>query len=117
MMPYYDFRCNKCKIDWYVQEEMSNAPDTDTCPECSAVCEQHFSAPTLIFKGDCYTNRRKQHNMVYNDKELAKKTQEELVDISKKRAEEQTSPYRNIGLKREWVNKAVSTGQWEKKRS
>ena len=116
-MPYYDFRCEKCKLDWFLKEDMSNAPDTDTCPECGAVCEQNFSAPTLIFKGDgWYTNQRKQHNLVHNDRKMQDEVQSDLVDIAKKRAEEQTSPYRNIGLKKEWVDKAVSTGQWEKKR-
>jgi len=115
-MAYYDFRCKKCKLDWHVEAPMSEAPDRDDCPKCGASCEQHFSEPTLIFKGDCYTNRRKRYNMVHNDKELAKKTQEELVDITKRRMDDQKSPYKNIGLKRDWVDKAVASGQWEKKR-
>jgi len=96
---------------------MSEAPDTDDCPECGAVCEQNFSPPVLIFKGkDFYTNKRKQHNLVYNDRKMQDEVQSDLVDIAKKRVEEQSSPYRNIGVKREWVEKAVATGQWEKKR-
>lgn len=116
-MPYYDFRCKTCKLDWHIEAPMSEAPDNDECPECGAVCEQSFSAPTVIFKGnDWYTNKRKQHHLTYNDRKMQDEVQADLVDISKKRMEQQKSPYRNIGLKKEWVEKAVSTGQWEKKR-
>lgn len=115
-MPYYDFRCKTCKLDWSLERDMSDAPDTDECPECGAVCEQNFSAPVLIFKGkDFYTNKRKQHNLVHNDRKMQDEVQSDLVDIAKDRIENQASPYRNIGVKREWVDKAVSTGQWEKK--
>jgi putative FmdB family regulatory protein len=116
-MPYYDFRCKACKLDWCVEAPMSEAPDRDDCPECGALCEQNFSPPTLIFKGDFYTNKRKNHNLVHNDRKMQDEVQSDLVNIAKKRVEEQSSPYRNIGVKREWVDKAVSTGKWSKKKS
>ena len=103
-------------LDWSIECDMGKAPDKDKCPECGAKCEQNFSTPTLIFKGDFYTNKRKNHNLVHHDKKMQNEVQENLLDIAKKSSEAKVSPYRNIGVKKEWMEKAVSRGLAERKK-
>ena len=55
-----------------------------------------------MFNGkDYYTNKRKNHNLVYKDKQKGKEIAENLLDATKKMAETPVSPYSNYSLSKE----------------
>jgi len=57
-----------------------------------------------MFNGnDYYTNKRKQHKLVYEDKAKGKEVMENLLDATKRMSEETKSPYKRYGLTEEGV--------------
>ena len=75
---------------------MSKAPSRSRCPECKKLSNRHWGEVPVMFNGDgYYTNTRKQHNLVYNDRAKSKEIQENLLDATKRMSEDATSPYAN----------------------
>jgi len=69
-----------------------------------------------MFNGsDYYTNKRKQHNLVYNDKSKAKEVKEDLLDIAKKQSEQQASPYRPVVLDETKLEQGHAEGKIRRK--
>ena len=107
-MAIYEFICHDCSVIWEREAPMSKAPSRSRCPECKKLSNRHWGEVPVMFNGaDYYTNKRKQHNLVYNDKAKAKQVQEELVDITKKRHEENNkrNPYVNYTISKESFEK------------
>jgi len=99
-MAIYEFICKGCKVIWEREASMKKAPSRSRCPECKKLSERYWGNIPVIFNGsDYHTVKRNQHNLVYKDKAKAKEVHEGLVDIAKKQAEEQTSPYKKVVLK------------------
>ena len=48
-----------------------------------------------------YTNKRKQHKLVYEDKAKGKEIAENLLDATKRMSDSKQSPYANYTLKKE----------------
>ena len=100
-MAIYEFICHDCKVLWEREASMKKAPSRSRCPECKKLKDRHWGNIPVIFNGcDFHTVKRNQHNLVYKDKAKAKEVHEGLVDIAKKQAEEKTSPYKKITLKK-----------------
>ena len=115
-MAIYEFICKKCKVIWEREASMKNAPSRSRCPECKKLSERYWGNIPVIFNGsDYHTVKRNQHNLVYKDKAKAKEVKEGLVDIAKKQAEEQVSPYTNIVVKEGVIDALHKEGQLTKK--
>lgn len=115
-MAIYEFICHDCQVIWEREAAMSKAPSRSRCPECKKLSNRHWGDVPVMFNGsDYYTNKRKNHNLVYHDKAKAKQVQEELVDITKARMENETSPYRKFVPRPEVLEKAVASGQARRK--
>ena len=73
---------------------MSKAPSRSRCPECKKLSNRHWGEVPVMFNGsDYYTNTRKKHNLVYKDKQKGKEIAENLLDATKKMAENPVTPY------------------------
>lgn len=73
---------------------MSKAPSRSRCPECKKLSNRHWGEVPVMFNGsDYYTNKRKQHRLVYEDKAKGKEVAENLLDATKRMSEETKSPY------------------------
>jgi hypothetical protein len=69
-----------------------------------------------MFNGDgYYTNTRKQHHLVHNDRTKAKQVKEELLDIAKKQSENQVSPYKPVVLDETKIEQAHAEGKIRRK--
>jgi putative FmdB family regulatory protein len=101
-MAIYEFICHNCEVIWEREAPMSKAPSRSRCPECKKLSNRHWGEVPVMFNGsDYYTNKRKQHNLVYNDKAKGKEIAENLLDASKRMAETKTSPYASYTLSKE----------------
>ena len=49
-MPFYDYHCETCDLDFEVFQSMSEKP-SGTCPTCGAQVRRLFDASSIIFKG------------------------------------------------------------------
>ena len=115
-MAIYEFICKGCKVIWEREASMKKAPSRSRCPECKKLSERYWGNIPVIFNGsDYHTVKRNQHNLVYKDKAKAKEVKEGLVDIAKKQAEEQVSPYTNIVVKEGVIDALHKEGQLTKK--
>jgi len=95
-MAIYEFICHDCEVIWEREAAMSKAPSRSRCPECKKLSNRHWGEVPVMFNGDgYYTNTRKQHNLVYNDRAKSKEIQENLLDATKRMSEDATSPYAN----------------------
>jgi len=93
-MAIYEFICHDCEVIWEREAAMSKAPSRSRCPECKKLSNRHWGEVPVMFNGsDYYTNKRKQHNLVYNDKAKGKEIAENLLDATKRMSEETKSPY------------------------
>lgn len=105
-MAIYEFICHNCEVIWEREAPMSKAPSRSRCPECKKLSNRHWGDVPLMFNGsDYYTNTRKQFNLVHRDKAKAKEVQEQLLDASKKMAEEKKTPYKEITLTEKGIQK------------
>lgn len=78
---------------------MSKAPSRSRCPECKKLSERHWGDVPLVFNGaGYYTNKRKQHKLVYEDKAKGKEVMENILDASKRMAESKKTPYASYML-------------------
>ena len=113
-MAIYEFICHNCEVIWEREAPMSKAPSRSRCPECKKLSNRHWGEVPVMFNGaDYHTNKRKQHNLVYNDKAKSKEVQEQLLNASKKMAEEQKSPYKKITLTEKGIQKLGLTRKSE----
>ena len=95
-MAVYEFICHDCEVIWEREAPMSKAPSRSRCPECKKLSNRHWGEVPVMFNGkDYYTNKRKQHNLVYNDKAKGKEIAENLLDATKRMSEDTRSPYTN----------------------
>ena len=93
-MAIYEFICHDCKVIWEREAAMSKAPSRSRCPECKKLSERHWGDVPLVFNGaGYYTNKRKQHKLVYEDKAKGKEVMENILDASKRMAEDKKTPY------------------------
>lgn len=93
-MAIYEFICHDCEVIWEREAAMSKAPSRSRCPECKKLSNRHWGEVPVMFNGnDYYTNKRKNHKLVYEDKAKAKEVKENLLDAAKRQAEEKKSPY------------------------
>jgi len=116
-MAIYEFICHDCSVIWEREAPMSKAPSRSRCPECNKLSNRHWGDVPLMFNGEgYYTNTRKRHNLVYHDKQEAKRVQEELVDITKKRMENAKSPYKKLTISKKTIEKEVASGRWSLKK-
>jgi len=117
-MAIYEFICHDCSVIWEREAPMSKAPSRSRCPECKKLSNRHWGEVPVVFNGsDYYTNKRKQHNLVYKDKSKAKEIHENLLDGAKRMSEEQQSPYKSIELKKSVLENLVAQGAVRKKTS
>lgn len=101
-MAIYEFICHDCEVIWEREAPMSKAPSRSRCPECKKLKNRHWGEVPVMFNGkDYYTNKRKNHNLVYKDKQKGKEIAENLLDATKKMAETPVSPYANYTLSKE----------------
>lgn len=93
-MAIYEFICHDCQVIWEREAAMSKAPSRSRCPECKKLSNRHWGEVPVMFNGkDYYTNKRKQHKLVYEDKAKAKEVHENLLDAAKRESETARSPY------------------------
>jgi len=98
-MAIYEFICHDCEVIWEREAAMSKAPSRSRCPECNKLKNRHWGDVPVMFNGkDYYTNKRKNHKLVYEDKAKGKEIAENLLDASKRMAETKQSPYANYTL-------------------
>ena len=98
-MAIYEFICHDCQVIWEREAAMSKAPSRSRCPECKKLSNRHWGEVPVMFNGkDYYTNKRKQHKLVYEDKAKGKEVMENLLDATKRMSEETKSPYIQYGL-------------------
>ncbi len=72
-MAIYEFICHDCEVIWEREAAMSKAPSRSRCPECKKLSNRHWGDVPVMFNGkDYYTNKRKQHKLVYEDKAKGK---------------------------------------------
>ena len=115
-MAIYEFICHNCEVIWEREAPMSKAPSRSRCPECKKLSNRHWGEVPVMFNGaDYYTNKRKNHNLVYHDKAKAKEIHENLLDGAKRMAESQQSPYKKYALKKSVLEDAVAKGQVRRK--
>jgi len=50
-MPLYDFRCNKCGIEFEVSRPFSRATEPAFCPQDNTPAERIFTMPMSFTKG------------------------------------------------------------------
>ena len=98
-MAIYEFICHDCQVIWEREAAMSKAPSRSRCPECKKLSNRHWGDVPVMFNGkDYYTNKRKQHKLVYEDKAKGKEVMENLLDATKKMSEDSTSPYKKYTI-------------------
>ena len=103
-MAIYEFICHDCKVIWEREAPMSKAPSRSRCPECKKLKNRHWGDVPVMFNGkDYYTNKRKQHKLVYEDKAKGKEVMENILDATKRMSEETKSPYTQYGLTEEGI--------------
>lgn len=103
-MAIYEFICHDCQVIWEREAAMSKAPSRSRCPECKKLSNRHWGEVPVMFNGsDYYTNKRKQHKLVYEDKAKGKEVMENLLDATKRMSEETKSPYKNYSLTEEGI--------------
>ena len=115
-MAIYEFICHDCEVIWEREAAMSKAPSRSRCPECKKLSNRHWGEVPVMFNGDgYYTNTRKQHHLVHNDRTKAKQVKEELLDIAKKQSENQVSPYKPVVLDETKIEQAHAEGKIRRK--
>jgi len=98
-MAIYEFICHDCSVIWEREAPMSKAPSRSRCPECKKLSNRHWGEVPVMFNGnDYYTNKRKQHKLVYEDKVKGKEVMENLLDATKKMSETKITPYSKYSL-------------------
>ena len=103
-MAIYEFICHDCEVIWEREAPMSKAPSRSRCPECKKLKNRHWGDVPVMFNGnDYYTNKRKQHKLVYEDKAKGKEIAENLLDATKRMSEETKSPYKGYTLTEEGI--------------
>ena len=103
-MAIYEFICHDCEVIWEREAPMSKAPSRSRCPECKKLKNRHWGDVPVMFNGkDYYTNKRKQHKLVYEDKAKGKEVMENLLDATKRMGEETKSPYKKISITDEGI--------------
>ena len=101
-MAIYEFICHDCQVIWEREAAMSKAPSRSRCPECKKLSNRHWGEVPVMFNGkDYYTNKRKQHKLVYEDKAKGKEVAENLLDATKRMSETAISPYSKYSLSKE----------------
>ena len=101
-MAIYEFICHDCQVIWEREAPMSKAPSRSRCPECKKLKNRHWGEVPVMFNGkDYYTNKRKQHKLVYEDKDKGKEVAENLLDATKRMSETAISPYSKYTLSKE----------------
>jgi len=101
-MAIYEFICHDCEVIWEREAPMSKAPSRSRCPECKKLKNRHWGDVPVMFNGnDYYTNKRKQHKLVYEDKAKGKEVMENLLDATKRMSETAISPYSKYTLSKE----------------
>ena len=101
-MAIYEFICHDCEVIWEREAPMSKAPSRSRCPECKKLKNRHWGDVPVMFNGnDYYTNKRKQHKLVYEDKAKGKEVAENLLDATKRMSETAISPYSKYTLSKE----------------
>jgi len=101
-MAIYEFICHDCSVIWEREAPMSKAPSRSRCPECKKLSNRHWGEVPVMFNGKgYYTNKRKQHKLVYEDKAKGKEVAENLLSAAKRTAENQQSPYSSYNLTKE----------------
>ena len=101
-MAIYEFICHDCEVIWEREAPMSKAPSRSRCPECKKLKNRHWGEVPVMFNGkDYYTNKRKQHKLVYEDKAKGKEVAENLLDATKRMSETAISPYSKYTLSKE----------------
>ncbi len=50
-MPYYDFKCPKCGIEFEVSRPFSRATEPVQCPQDNETAERVFTMPVSFVKG------------------------------------------------------------------
>ena len=115
-MAIYEFICHDCEVIWEREAPMSKAPSRSRCPECKKLKNRHWGEVPVMFNGsDYYTNKRKQHRLVYEDKSKAKQVQEDLLDMAKRQSENQVSPYKPVVLDETKLDQAHAEGKIRRK--
>ena len=101
-MAIYEFICHDCEVIWEREAAMSEAPSRSRCPECNKLKNRHWGDVPVMFNGkDYYTNKRKNHKLVYEDKAKGKEVAENILDAAKRMSEETKSPYKRYTLSEE----------------
>jgi len=101
-MAIYEFICHDCSVIWEREAPMSKAPSRSRCPECKKLSNRHWGEVPVMFNGkDYHTNKRKNHNLVYKDKQKGKEVMEGLLDSAKRTAEKKVTPYASYTLSKE----------------
>jgi putative FmdB family regulatory protein len=104
-MAIYEFICHDCQVIWEREAPMSKAPSRSRCPECKKLSNRHWGEVPVMFNGkDYYTNKRKQHKLVYEDKTKGKEIAENLLNAAKRQSEEKTCPYGTYTLNENAMN-------------
>ena len=117
-MAIYEFICHNCEVIWEREAPMSKAPSRSRCPECKKLSERHWGDVPVMFNGsDYYTNKRKNHNLVYKDKAKSKEIQENLLDATKRMGEDTRCPYKRYTLSQKGFEQLQSQGAIRRKTS